>query len=169
MADFVQCPQCALKHSRRDDGLCPRCQNAVPAEGATVAAAPAPAASAPIVEQLRVRETEAPGIVTSGTRAAGIVLLLNATMNVASVALMPGDVGAINPLHGMVADLVVGIALITGRQKWHKWAYVRAVLGGLLFGGIFVAQGNWLAVVFQLMLSTSLVLLLAGQPGKLRL
>jgi hypothetical protein len=169
MADFVQCPQCALKHSRRDDGLCPRCQNAVPAEGATVAAAPAPAASAPIVEQLRVRETEAPGIVTSGTRAAGIVLLLNATMNVASVALMPGDVGAINPLHGIVADLAVGIALITGRQKWHKWAYVRAVLGGLVFGGIFAAQGNWLAVVFQLMLSTSLVLLLAGQPGKLRL
>src|SRR6266850_128380 len=169
MADFVQCPQCALKHSRRDDGLCPRCHNAVPAHGAAEVAAPAPAPSAPVVEQLRVRETEAPGVVTAGTRAAGILLLVNATMNVASVALMPGDVGAINPLHGIVADLAVGIALVTGRQKWHRWAYVRAVVGGLLFGGIFAAQGNWLAVVFQLMLSSSLVLLLAGQPSKLRL
>ncbi len=116
-----------------------------------------------------MREPEQPGIVASGSRAAGVLLLLNASMNVASVALMPGEGGAINPVHGIIADLAVGIALLSGREKWHKWAYVRAVLGGLIFGGIFAAQGNWLAVGFQLMLSASLVMLLAGNPGKLRL
>ena len=115
-----------------------------------------------------MREPDAPGVVTTGSRMAGVVLLINASMNVASVALLPGEAG-FNPVHGVIADLVVGIALLTGREKWQKWAYVRAVLGGLIFGGILAAQGNWLGVAFQLMLSTSLVLMLAGRPGKLRL
>jgi hypothetical protein len=170
--DFVQCPQCSLKHSPRDDGLCPRCQNAVVAgagpavEPPAAALAPAPASS--VVEQLRLREAGEPGVVTAGSRAAGLVLLVNALVSVASVAMLPAD-GGLNPVHGIVADLAVGIALISGHAKWQKWAYVRAVLGGLLFGGILAAQGNWLGVAFQLMLSTSLVLLLAGHPGKLRL
>src|SRR5215813_6276018 len=105
MAPFVQCPQCGLKHSQRDDGLCPRCQNAVAAGPAGEAAPPPPAPSSPVVQQLQVNEPEAPGIATAGSRAAGVVLLLNATMNAASVALMPGEGGtAINPLHGIIAD-----------------------------------------------------------------
>src|SRR3954468_8895880 len=170
MPDFVQCPQCGLKHSPRDDGLCPRCQNAAaaaasPAEGGAEASAPA---ARTIVEPLRIREPDAPGFVTAGARAAGAILLLNAVVNVASVAVVPGD-GGFNPLHGIVADLAVGIGLLSGRARWHKWAYVRALLGGLILGGILAARGDAFGVAFQLLLSGSLVLLLYGDPGRLRL
>ena len=29
MADWINCPGCGLKHSRRPDGLCPRCKQSV--------------------------------------------------------------------------------------------------------------------------------------------
>jgi hypothetical protein len=170
MPDFVHCPQCGLKHSRRDDGLCPRCQNAVAVDALPAVeqgGATAPERT-PVIQQLQVREPDAPGVVTAGSRAAGIVLLLNAAVNVASVALVSADAG-VNPVHGIVADLALGIGLLSGRAKWQKWAYVRALVGGVIFGGIFAAQGNWFAVAFQLLLSGSLVLLLYGNPGKLRL
>src|SRR4051812_38314607 len=168
MPDFVQCPQCGLKHSPRDDGLCPRCQNAAAAASPADRGAEAPAPARTIVEPLRIGEPDAPGLVTAGARAAGAILLLNAAVNVASVAIVPGD-GGFNPVHGIVADLAVGIGLLSGRARWHKWAYARALLGGLIFGGIFAARGDAFGVASQLLLSGSLVLLLYGDPGRLRL
>lgn len=53
MADWVVCPGCQLRHSRRADGLCPRCRKAVgggasPARAATVAPPPAPVSPVPL-------------------------------------------------------------------------------------------------------------------------
>src|SRR3954462_10814681 len=105
MPDFVQCPQCGLKHSPRDDGRCPRCQNAAaaaasPAEGGAEASAPA---ARTIVEPLRIGEPDEPGLVTAGARPAGAILLLNAAVNVFSVGIGPRQ-GGLTPLHGIVAD-----------------------------------------------------------------
>ncbi|HKC13890.1 MAG TPA: hypothetical protein VKI41_17835, partial [Vicinamibacteria bacterium] len=54
MADWITCPGCQLRHSRRPDGLCPRCKQPVdaavsgptPDPGSTPAAAPIPDADA---------------------------------------------------------------------------------------------------------------------------
>ena len=98
MAEFVQCPQCGLKHTRREDGLCPRCKNAS-------ASAPAPAA-APIVEPLKAGEPEKPGVATAGSRAAGILLLANAALLLASFVIAPGQGGFAAGPHGVILDSV---------------------------------------------------------------
>jgi hypothetical protein len=46
MADWMTCPACQLRHSRRPDGICPRCKQAVDA-GAGVAPPDTPAIDAP--------------------------------------------------------------------------------------------------------------------------
>src|SRR4051812_3345350 len=130
MAEFAQCPQCGLKHSRRDDGLCPRCQNAVESDAAT-----GPASSA-LVEQVDVHEPETPPLATFGSRAAGLLLIVNAVLVLALAAVTPSATPFFG-VHSVIVDLVVGGGLLTGRARWHKWACVRAILGGVIFGGIF--------------------------------
>jgi len=48
MPEFIACPSCALRHTRRPDGLCPRCKTAIDgAEGPIEAAQPLAAAAPP--------------------------------------------------------------------------------------------------------------------------
>ena len=48
MADWMACPGCQLRHTRRPDGLCPRCKQPVDAAaGPTTEATPIPATAAP--------------------------------------------------------------------------------------------------------------------------
>jgi len=158
MPEMIACPQCGLRHTARENGLCPKCSNAISGVQ-PVAAAAAPAVPAAAVEPE----------MTAGSRAAGVLLLLNAAVNLASMALLPHESGGLSPLHGLVIDAVVGGGLLTGKEKWHKWAFVRAILGGVLYGGMFAFRHDYLSLALQLMLSTSLVLLLFGKPGTPRI
>lgn len=154
MPDFVTCPQCGLKHALRPDGRCPRCaNNATAGEPAA-----APLEGTP----------EAPGgsgFVTLGMRVAGGVLVANALVNAASMALVKDAGGAANSFHSVVIDLVVGGGLLAGKVRWQKWGFVRAVVGGVIFCAMFAFQQDWMSMVFQLMLSGALTLLLLGEPG----
>ena len=53
MGDWINCPGCGLKHSRRPDGLCPKCKQSVdgpaamPTDGADIPADLPPEAAAP--------------------------------------------------------------------------------------------------------------------------
>lgn len=153
---MIACPQCGLRHTPRDNGLCPKCLTAISGFQPMQAAAPAQPAPA------------AAGIPT-GARAAGVVLLLNALVNILSMAVLPRDSGALNPLHGLLVDVVVGAGLLTGKEKWHKWALVRVVLGGVIFGCLFGFRHDWWSLAFQLMLSASLLMLLWSEPGRVRI
>jgi hypothetical protein len=33
--------------------------------------------------------------------------------------------------------------LLTGQEKWDKWAFVRAILGGVVYGGILAFQDDY--------------------------
>jgi hypothetical protein len=158
MREMIACPQCGLRHTPRENGLCPKCSNAISGVQ-PIAAAAAPAVAAATVEPE----------MTAGRRAAGILLLLNAAVNLASMALLPHESGGLSPVHAIVIDAIVGGGLLTGKEKWHKWAFVRAILGGVLYGAIFVFRHDYLSLAFQLMLSTSLTLLLLGKPGTVRI
>jgi hypothetical protein len=70
MADWIVCPTCNLRHSRRPDGRCPRCHESVdrgalspdarPREAAPPPPAPAPRAPAAAVPRARDRGLDAP-------------------------------------------------------------------------------------------------------------
>jgi len=53
MTEWTTCPHCSLKHRRRPDDVCPRCQEPLVAELAA-AASPAPELSGPALSVLRL-------------------------------------------------------------------------------------------------------------------
>lgn len=159
MAQWISCPQCGLKHGGRDDGLCPRCMNAV-------GSAPAPASTA---VDAAPAQSPASDLVTTGSRIAGAVLIVNGVF-VALEALIAKQMnGTASPGAGIVVDFIVGIALLRGSPKARHLALLRIALGALVWGGMLAAQGEYFACVLQLIFSGSLALLMAGRPGKGRL
>ena len=160
MPDFVTCPHGGLKHSLRADGRCPRCAN--DATAGEPAASPLEGAQAP-------ESGGGSALVTLGMRVAGGVLIANALVTAASMALVKDAGGAATSIHGVVIDLVVGGGLLAGKVRWQKWGFVRAVVGGVIFCALFAVQKDWLSMVFQLTLSGALTLLLLGEPGKPRI
>jgi hypothetical protein len=105
--------------------------------------------------------------VTLGSRLAGAVLLVNAALAIAEIAVMasrPGE-GGPNPVAGVVVDVFVGGALLLGKTKAKHVGLVRIALGALIFGGMFLAKGEHLAAGMQIVFSASLALLIAGSPG----
>jgi hypothetical protein len=174
MPDWINCPQCGLKHRRRDDGLCPKCLNAVgePAEplssetGSPLAGEPAGEAS----DGLKLAPERRDGV-TLGSRLAGAVLLVNAALSIAEIAVMAGRSGerGPNPVTGLVVDVIVGGALLLGKPKARQIGLVRIALGAIIFGGLFLSKGEHLAAGMQIVFSASLALLIAGNPGTTRI
>src|ERR1700682_3891471 len=162
MPDWITCPQCGLKHSKRDDGLCPKCMNAVGAPDKTLSGeAAAEAGNGPRLAP------EQRDDITLGSRIAGGVLLVNAALAGVEMAVMAGRPGEHGPnsVTGLVFDIVVGGALLLGKPKAKRIGLVRIALGALIFGGMFIAKGEHLAAGLQLFFSGSLALLIAGNPG----
>jgi hypothetical protein len=162
MPDWITCPQCGLKHGKRDDGLCPKCMNAVgapdkPLSGETAAEAGSGLRPAP----------EQHVNVMLGSRLAGGVLLVNVALVMVEMAVITGRPGERGPnsVAGLVVDVFVGGALLLGKPKAKHIGLVRIALGALVFGGMFLAKGEHLAAGAQLVFSGSLALLIAGNPG----
>lgn len=148
MSEYALCPACRLQHTRRADGLCPRCK-------ARMDRAPAPAGSAPL---------------PMGARIAGGLLLANALAIVLETALGVASSGIPGhpPIAAAVHDLVIGAMLVGGVRKVLAWTVFRVCAGALLFVAMHVYQGDRLSAAFQLAFSASLLLLLLGAPGRPR-
>lgn len=53
MADWIVCASCSLKHSAREDGICPRCGAAVRSASAKLSASPSsPSTVSPVVREI---------------------------------------------------------------------------------------------------------------------
>jgi hypothetical protein len=95
MPDWITCPQCGLKHSKRDDGLCPKCMNAV---GVGVPAKPLPGETAAEAGDGVRLAPEQRDDVTLGSRLAGGVLLVNAALLVIEMAVTAGGRASTDPI-----------------------------------------------------------------------
>jgi hypothetical protein len=112
---------------------------------------------------------------TTGQRIAGGLMLVNAIVLLLEKAMMP-DTGAGLPtglpsttVVPAIIDLVIGSMLLSNNNKVVGLAIVRVVLGLLLFGGAFAVQADYLMAAFQVVVSTSFLLLLVGQAGRARI
>ncbi len=155
MADWVVCGSCQLKHQARPDGACPRCKSPV---GAPSAYAPPTTEAAPPPEPLPA------GTVSVGAKIAGVLMMLNGVVVLIEAAQGGGNISPVST----IIDFVIGGSLLANKDKYLVWAQVRVGLGLLVFGGMALAQGDLVGLAVQAIFSTSLLLLLIGQPNKAR-
>jgi hypothetical protein len=184
MAEWVVCPYCQLKHTRRPDGSCPRCKQAIDAGGDMPVAQPAAEGSdgaMPDVYDGRALSPTSPrpghaaagggGMDTDtsdvplGARIAGGILIVNGLLRVAETAVASSDGGfAAGPV-SMVIDFLIGGSLLFGHPRFLAWAKVRIVLGGLILPIVFIATGSPLVALVQLIFSGGLALLVFGRAS----
>lgn len=105
---------------------------------------------------------------TTGQKIAAVVLIVNGLAMVAETVLTK-DSQAAHSVRSAIVSIALGGYLFTGRASALKWAKIAAILGGVLFTVLQVVQGDYFSAGLQLVFSLSLVGLLFGQAGKVRL
>lgn len=173
MGEWMSCPGCQLRHSRRPDGLCPRCKQSVdgaadPAEmapasgGEAVAFAPAPPSS---VERMGNLAQSARGGALKNARGTMLVIgILSVLANAFFYSSAESDVQAEidKELHKL------GPTFVVDQQKLAdlKGQAVRATRlingGGMLLGFLFIGCGILVSKHPVPMTITALALYLGG-------
>lgn len=181
MSDWIVCPHCQLKHSRRPTGLCPKCQQSVDAAAAPTGGAMPDVYDGSLPQRADSYAGGAPSVAWSaavplGARIAGGFFILNGLalglekILFPAVEVLPGLKGAgTGIMVSMMIDIVIGGLLVTGNEKVLTWAKVRVVLGAILLGGVLIATGNAFQAAIQIAFSTGLLFLLLGEAGRVRI
>ncbi len=105
---------------------------------------------------------------TMGQKIAAVVLILNGLALVAE-AVLTKDSDSVRGLRGALVSVVIGIYLFSGKPSALTWAKFAAIAGGVVFTVINIVQGDIFSAVAQFLFSLSLVGLLFGRAGKIRL
>jgi hypothetical protein len=112
--------------------------------------------------------------ITVGQQIAGGLLIANAAFVLLSAALIPVD-PKLGPMFApsrsimpALLDVAIGVSLLSGKTKYLVWAILRVVLGTVLFTALAWNKDPILAGS-QLVIGTSLLLLLLGNAGRPRL
>lgn len=106
---------------------------------------------------------------TLGARIAGGLLVANGLLNVLEWIVMSGKGGKGPSILPVVLDFVIGASLLGNNPKFRAWAVLRAALGAVIFAGIQAASGEYFLCVLQLAVSSSFLMLLLGDAGKVRI
>jgi ribosomal protein L40E len=105
---------------------------------------------------------------TTGQKIAAAVLILNGLALIAE-AVLTKDANAIRGVRGAIVSMVLGGYLFTGKSAALKWAKFAAIFGGVLYTVLSLAQSDIFSAVAQAFFSLSLIGLLFGRAGKIRL
>lgn len=108
---------------------------------------------------------------TSALRWACVALVLNGAINAVELVANPTAFSQAGAIGGTVVDVLIALSIWRrshSRESARRFAIVRVVLGLLYFGGSAYMGGNRVGALVQLALSTSLLLLLVGDAGRVR-
>ena len=100
---------------------------------------------------------------------AGILLTNTAVGALLIVALLAtGQASDISrgDIIGPIISASIGVNLWRLKRPWMRYTMIWAGLGLLWWGGVALAEGDWLSLVMQIAFSGSLLLLLAGTPTR---
>ncbi len=160
MAEWTSCPHCQLKHTRRPDGCCPRCRQAVDADSAAPPIESFSPVSAPMAAEPDASPPAEPGRLTAAARLAGAVLIVNAGFILLEKLLVPSGGGFEIGLPTILIDLLIGTSLAVGQAKWLPLAKFRVIAGAVVFAGLHLYNGQPAMALFQVFFSAGLILLL---------
>ena len=171
MTTWVVCPGCSLRHSARLDGVCPRCKE--PLASPPHAALPDVAGSAP---PTLLRAEEAPAVERAplGARLAGGIMVVNGLALLAETSLgltestKLGSATASPPVR-LLFSFVLGALVLSGSERAIKVARVLVGISAVVLPAVLFSQSQPLVALLQLAFSASLLLLLFGDAGRIRM
>lgn len=101
---------------------------------------------------------------------AGAILILNSIFLLLEVIFFKntGDQTG-NPASSIIGSIIIGIMLIQGSEKGLYWGRIAVVFGAIIFTGIHLFMQDIFMAAFQIIFSVSLIILLFGKPGKIRI
>ena len=67
-----------------------------------------------------------------------------------------------------IVDVIIGVNLWLVKEAWKRYTVWWALLGLVIFGAGAIVAGDYFSLIIQFAFSGSLILLLAGQPSKVR-
>lgn len=105
---------------------------------------------------------------TLGQRLAGVVLILNAVVLTVETMLIPGTDISSREIRGHIVSLIIGIGLAVGYAKVLPWAKFAVIAGAVVYTGLNIYQGDALLAGIQIAFSSGLILLLFGNPSRIR-
>jgi hypothetical protein len=161
MADWMACPGCQLRHTRRPDGLCPRCKQPVDAgAGPPLTTAPAPVAVPAREGRAPVAHHAAPGSPSAARlgdlaqaargkelkNARGIMLLVGIVSILANGYFFTAASSNVQTeidkeLKKLGPNFVVDPVKLAQVKSQAVRTTQLIALGGLILGGVFVACG----------------------------
>lgn len=173
MASWIACPSCALRHSARGDGLCPRCHAAVaPAVAAPEPPPPPPTGSqvgAALAGPVVAGALPAAAAGACAAHAPGTLLAVGAALfafgasNLVRFGLQGGVETAV--VVAAILDVLLGGALVAapGRRELIWAAVLRAGAGLAAGAGSALLLGERLAGSLQILLAAGVLLALLGR------
>lgn len=106
--------------------------------------------------------------ITFAHRLAGLILALNGIVLIAEMALFPSGQPT-QEYRGAAISLILGLILLAGYSKILIWVKISVVLGAVLFTVKNCIAGDMIAAVMQVAFSLALMLLIFGNPARIRI
>lgn len=115
-------------------------------------------------------KAKTPDTVSRSEKLGGLFLLVNAVFVILSLIWGLSDVSRTTMFitSGLI-DLGIGISLLLNYRKFLSFAKVRLIAGIVIFGGMAIFSQDFFSLAVQLVLSSSILILLFGKTSQLRM
>jgi len=100
---------------------------------------------------------------------AAMMLIINSLFLVAELFIMEEYDPIGHSIGSIIVGLVMGVLILANKRGVLIWARIAIIFGAVVFTAIQLANQNYFGVVIQLLFSLSLLGLIFGKPGNLRI
>lgn len=115
-------------------------------------------------------EDESESRIRLGQIIAGLVLLVNGMIQLFFIFIQKRvEAGPVESPGNSVSSIIIAILLIFGHRKGILWGRAGVLIGAVVFPVLYISQNDPVTAIFQILFSLSLIGLLFGQPGKIRI
>lgn len=105
---------------------------------------------------------------TTGQKIAAAVFIINGLALLAEMFIFK-DSGSTRSARGAIISIVLGAYLFTGRSEALLWGKIGTIIGLVFYTAIYVIQKDYFTAVIQVLFSLSLIGLIFGKAGKIRI
>lgn len=118
---------------------------------------------------MKIIQMESSGCLYVSYKIAAIMLIINSLFLVAELFILEEHDLIGHSFGSIIGSLVMGALILANKRGALMWARIAIIFGAVVFTAIQLANQNYFGAVIQLLFSLSLIGLIFGKPGNLRI